>query len=97
MTPAEATERVIYWIHSQGYSQRHWATVATECLAQEHNDYEAAVRVLAEGLKSFHRQYRDAVVKPNNLLNELLSMALSEVDWTLVARSCLDLINTDEA
>lgn len=81
------TLRVIYWLDAQSYSQQHWNTVATEYLTQENDSLEKAIPRLAESLKGFHEQFRDAVVKPGNVLHEFIDMALDKVDWTRVAQS----------
>ena len=81
------TQRVIYWVHSQQYSQQHWETVAAELLAQENGDQGRAIIRLAQGLSAFHEHYRDAVVKSNNLLHELITVAFEQVDWISVAQS----------
>lgn len=81
------TERVIYWIDAHEYSKQHWQTVAAEFLAQEDGQLENAILRLAEGLKSFHHQFQDAVVKPGNVLYEFIDLALDKVDWLAVAKS----------
>ena len=81
------TQKVIYWVHSQQYSQQHWETVAVEMLALENGDRGRAVVRLAQGLSAFHEHYRDAVVKSNNLLHEIITVAFEQVDWISVAHT----------
>jgi hypothetical protein len=81
------TERVIFWLDQHAYSKQHWATVATECMEQEDGNLEQAIVRLSEGLKDFHKTFRDAVVKPDNVLHDFISMGLEHVNWITVAKT----------
>ena len=69
------------------YSKQHWDTVAQEYLVQEEGDLEKAVARLALSISGFHDQFRNAVVKPDNVLHEFVGLAFDCVDWVCVARS----------
>ncbi|MSR88491.1 MAG: hypothetical protein EXS67_02415 [Candidatus Margulisbacteria bacterium] len=84
------TQRIIYWLNHQDYSQQHWATVAAECLEKSCQNTEQATVLLSESLHQFHEKFRDAVVKPGNALHDFISMGLDEVDWEEVAKKVLD-------
>ncbi len=81
------TERVIFWLDQHQYSKQHWATVASEYLEQENGNMEQAVLRLSEGLKGFHKTFRDAVIKQDNVLHDFISMCLEDVDWLTVAKT----------
>jgi len=81
------TTCVIDWLEKHDYSLQHWDVVAKELLEHHQNSVALATSALAENLKTFHQKYQDAVVKPDNLLYDLLSLNFKQVNWVEVAES----------
>ena len=81
------TQRVIFWLDQHEYSRQHWDVVAKETYDECDKDLGKAVEELAKGLYAFHKKYQDGVVKPGNVLHELIEMGLAKVDWEAAARS----------
>ncbi len=81
------TRRVIYWLDHHHYSAKHWQEIADDCLEKNKGNLSQAIHDLAESLKGFHCQFRDAVVKSDNVLYEFISLAFTEVNWFAVAAS----------
>jgi len=79
------TERVIFWIETHAYSKEHWETVAQEALAMYGGNVEQATIGLGESISQFHEKFRDAVVKPDNVLHDFVGMGFEQVDWKAVA------------
>jgi len=81
------TSIVIRWLDYQEYSRMHWSDVAKDILLSCDANMDIAVVELARALRNFHHTYRDAVIKPDNLLCELVDTCFNQVDWEAVARS----------
>ncbi|MGE4170659.1 MAG: hypothetical protein AB7F28_08090 [Candidatus Margulisiibacteriota bacterium] len=81
------TEKVLYWLLHHDYSKNHWITVATEILAESENDLETAIPRLGFAIRNFHLKFQDAVVKPGNVLYDLIDVAFISVDWDAVAKA----------
>jgi hypothetical protein len=90
------TEKVIFWLDEHQYSVDHWGVVAQECYEKAGADKEKTHALMKEALISFHGKFKDAVVKPGNILYDILSVSLDLVDWDRVARSRLEGLNLDE-
>ena len=82
------TEKVIYWIDHHEYSRQHWDTVSREVLDESNGIVEEAVPRLSFAIRNFHLKFQDAVVKPGNVLYDIIDMAFINVDWDAVARHC---------
>lgn len=87
ITPEQVTNMVIKWLDAQAYSKTHWMEVAQEMLKRNHHQHDLAIADLAKALESFHQLYKSKVVKPDNLLDELLCTCFALVDWEKVAKS----------
>jgi hypothetical protein len=83
------TQHAIYWVNNPEYSRQHWETVASEFMEETGGDRDRALVLLSENLRNFHDTFRDAVVKPGNVLHDFICMGLEEVDWTLVAEEAM--------
>jgi hypothetical protein len=81
------TDKIIDWLDKERYSRDHWTVVSTEMMEKAGGDESEAIKLLAESLRSFHMKYRDAVVKQDNVLHDLLTDCLELVDWVSVAKS----------
>ena len=79
------TEKIIYWIDYHPYSKRHWDTVAQEILEAQGGDLSEAIVQLSFAIRAFHIKFQDAVVKPGNVLYDLVDIAFVSVDWDAVA------------
>lgn len=82
------TQKIIYWIDYHGYSQMHWETVAKEIWEETAPDLEEAITRLSFAIRAFHIKFQDAVVKPGNVLYDLIDIAFVSVDWDRVAAHC---------
>ena len=78
------TQKVIDRIQSDKYSHEHWNHVAKE-LIDKHTDKVIAHRELTQGIEQFHLKYKDAVVKSDNLLHDLIETCFTYVQWSRVA------------
>ena len=87
LTKDQITECVIQRLDQDLVSKNHWAEVAQEMLIKNCHQTDLAITELAIALESFHHQYKSAVVKSNNLLDDLLIKCLSMVDWKKVSKS----------
>ena len=90
------TKKVIEWLEKQDYSNQHWHVVAQEILEQHHGNITLASSALAENLKAFHLKYQTAVVKPDNLLFDLISLCFNKIDWIQVAEHRYNQLNNKE-
>ncbi len=82
------TEKVIYWIRYHEYSRNHWRVVAQEILDEVKGDLAEATIKLSFAIRSFHLKFQDAVVKPGNVLYDMVDMGFILVDWDAVAADC---------
>ncbi len=96
ITPEFCTEKVIFWLDAQKYSVEHWIVVATDCHEKAGDDSDKAHELMKEALIGFHGKFRDAVVKPGNVLHDILCLSLDLVDWDVVAQSRFDLLKSRE-
>jgi hypothetical protein len=87
------TEKIIYWIEYHDYSRNHWETIAKEILEEKNNNLDEAIIQLSFSIRSFHLKFQDAVVKPGNVLYDLIDNAYINVDWDQVARRCYKNLN----
>jgi len=87
LTKKKVTELVIEWLDKNAYSRHHWQHVSEEMLKKAGNDKKKAIRLLADGLESFHGAYKSKVIHKHNLLDDLVSHSLDIVDWIEVAVS----------
>jgi hypothetical protein len=53
-------------------------------------DEAKAIDKLSFAIRSFHIKYQDAVVKPGNVLYDLIDMGFISVDWDRVAHAFVD-------
>ncbi len=79
------TEKIIYWIGYHSYSKMHWDTEAVEILAACDGDVSEAIVQLSFSIRRFHITFQDAVIKPGNVLYDLVDIAFVSVDWDAVA------------
>lgn len=80
------TEKVIFWLDEHEYSKQHWKTAADDFL-EKSSSKDEAIEKLAVALKNFHIRYKTALIKPDNVLFELLEMCFDDVDWISVAKT----------
>lgn len=95
MNKEQITARVVYWVEHHGYSRQHWETVAQEKLEEVAGDMNKAKILLARDMESFHYMYRDGVVKQDNVLHDILTMAFESVDWLDIANRFYPLKEAD--
>jgi hypothetical protein len=85
------TQMIIGWIEKQPVSKKHWTHLASVLMKQEKMDKAKVIVQMAEALERFHQQYKLAVVRPDNLLEDIIDTAFQEVDWHAVAKSQINL------
>ena len=79
-------ERILYWLLNPAYSKQHWEAVAIEIRDRCDSDMNRAVVELAYQIRNFHIKFQDAVVKPGNVLYDLIDLIFVEADFEAVAK-----------
>ena len=80
------TWAVALWIDNEEGSYRYWRERAEELLEQGTKKKDA-INELAQMMKNEHEEAAESAIEGGSLWSDLLSAALSEVNWYEVAKS----------
>ena len=85
------------WIDNDGFAEdcRHMAAQCVQDTADEPCPDGAAIRCLADQIKEQHEEHMSLACKVPGVFGDLLNGALSEVNWSEIARHYIEAVKEE--